>query len=602
MSLKFDPDDSLLNSSWATVLLSERDVAGQIPINFVTSSAISLRAACFGDNKYERRAAEKCVSNLLAVGYRRFNIDLYWSPGLRRWLLCPVSIPQGVDVVAVSPHATPTTTAVAQGTVTAEPNRSDDLLYDLGPYQCSDGLDLSALLDILHDYFRNTDSDLVIYLRYLSLNLHVAADPTSPNEPASIVVSEQLPMTSDRVSSIVEDKLGSYIYPPSRLLEERRNLNDSWYEVEDTYKPIVQYFTIEEDAEGIQSTPDGWPSAKYIQLAADRRLLVEYGSVDPQLSSYDLSAENEVIFSPGYLTSTVPVSATNDGSIESGCLYDPDEISISAVNASWAIAPDIPLPRNLSSDQALSYISDLVVNLTGCGVTSTLNSTLFNVTADSTPDPFRNLTLSSSWAWALGQPRAPRHDLDSAESADKRCAVMDLSDNGHWLTANCSESRLAACRINNHPFRWSLSSTPYSYQDAHQHACAKFEPESEEKTAFSVPRTGLENTYLYRYVLGQPPSLIDPASSDPVKREIWIDFNSIDVETCWVTGGPDERCPYTSDPDQLERRTVLVAAIAGIVICIIAALTLFVKCNANRRNSRRNRRVIQGWEYEGVPS
>ncbi|RDW90377.1 Lectin C-type domain protein [Aspergillus mulundensis] len=596
MSLKFNPDDSLLNATWATVLLSERDVAGQVPINFVTTSAISLRAACFGDNKFGRTAAEKCLSNLLAVGYRRFNIDLYWSTELRQWILCPVSVPSGLHVVTVSPDVTPTATAsVAQGTITAEPDdSSDELLYDLGSYKCSDRLDLQDLLAIFKDYLQYTDTDLVVYTRYLSLNLHAAADPTSANEPPSLVTSGQLPAVTEQVSYILNDRLGSYIYGPSDLLEDRRDLNTSWYAVDESYKPITEYFTVEEDPNGVQSTPDGWPSAKFIQLAADRRLLIEYGLVDPQLSEYDLFAENDVIFSPGYLTSTIPAAAADDGSLDSGCLYDPDSTDISNVNASWAISDHIPVPHNFS-DESLRSISDLVVNLTACGMTSTLNNTLFNDTADENPVPYRNLTLSSSWAWALGQPAAPTSDLDSAESDDTRCAVMDLTLNGQWRTANCSETHRAACRVDNQPFRWALSSESFAYKDADDEVC----PPS---TEFSVPRTGLENTYLFRHLLSLSNDLIDPSSSNPLKNAIWVNFNSIDTETCWVTGGPDATCPYTADPDQLERRTVLVAAIAGIVICIIAALTLFVKCNANRRNSRRNRRVIQGWEYEGVPS
>ncbi|KAL4793321.1 hypothetical protein BDV19DRAFT_367051 [Aspergillus venezuelensis] len=596
MSLKFDPDGSLLNATWATVLLSERDVAGQVPINFVTTSAISLRAACFGDNVYGRSAAEKCLSNLLAIGYRRFIIDLYWSPDARSWLLCPVTIPSNLQVATASTSATPTTSAeVAQGTVTAVPqSSSDELLYDLGSYQCSVGLDLVDILDVFHDYFQYTDTDLVTYSRYLTFHLHAAADPTSADEPASAVASEDLPAASNRVSYILNDKLGKYIYGPPDLAEDRRDLNESWYKVEEKYKPITEYFTIDEDASGKQSTPDGWPSEKFLQLAAERRLLVQYGSVDPQLDGYDLSIENNVLFPTGYMSSTVRVAATDDGSLDSGCLYDPDETTISSVNASWAISSHIPIPQNLSAE-SLRYMADLVVNLTACGITSTLNQTLFGDTADTDPDPYRNLTLSSSWAWALGQPAANPSDLDTAEDDDKRCAVMDLSLDGQWRTENCSEPRRAACRVNNQPFIWSLSSTEQTYKEAYTDACPA--PEG-----FSVPRTGLENTYLYRHLLSLPRDQIDPLSTGPLKREIWIDFNSIDVETCWVTGGPDAKCPYTSDPDQLERRTVLVAAIAGIVICIIAALTLFIKCNANRRNSRRNRRVIQGWEYEGVPS
>lgn len=495
-----------------------------------------------------------------------------------------------------SANATPAPTAeVAQGTVTAQhDDLTDDLLYNLGPYKCSDDLNLQDLLDVFEDYFHDTNTELVIYTRFLSLDLHAAADPTSADEPAPSITSDQLPVVSNRISSILRDKVGSHIYGFSSLLDDRRNLNDSWYNVEEMYKPITEYFTIEENQDGVQSTPDGWPSAKYVQLAAERRLLVEYGSIDPQLGDYVLADHNDVIFPPGYLTSRVPVAAADDGSLDSGCLYDPGTTDISNINASWAIAGAIPVPQNLS-DASLRAISDLVVNLTSCGITSTLNNSLFSDTADIDPGPYRNLTLSTSWAWALGEPAAPAYDLDAAESPDTRCAVMDLSLDGQWRTANCSETHRAACRINNQPFRWALSSEPFEYEETHSDTCSS-------PSEFSVPRTGLENTYLFRHLLSLPRDLIDPESSDPLKREIWIDFNSIDTQTCWVSGGPEAKCPYTNDPDQLERRTVLVAAVAGIVICIIAALTLFVKCNANRRNSRRNRRIIQGWEYEGVPS
>jgi hypothetical protein len=171
---------------------------------------------------------------------------------------------------------------------------------------------------------------------------------------------------------------------------------------------------------------------------------------------------------------------------------------------------------------------------------------------------------------------------------------MDLTLEGHWRSTNCTEERRAACRIGNSPFSWVLSDT-FSYFSNISETCP-------EGSSFAVPRTGLENQYLYRHLLSLPESKINPDSSNALLREIWVDFNSIDVTSCWVSGGSGATCPYASDPQQLERRTVLVAAVAGIIIVVIAALTFFVKCNANRRNSRRRKRAIDGWEYEGVPS
>jgi hypothetical protein len=574
-------------------------VAGQIPINFVTGSGVSVTAACFGNNVFETQSTEKCISNLLSVGYRRFVIDLYWSVDARTWIFCPVAIPKNVPLVTVSatPSMTPTVTAsAAQGTATVLPNSSGSSVYELGPYLCSDGLGLSGLIDIFQDYYKDTTSQLNVYIRYITFNLHVAASAASPYQLAPKVSGDELPSYSERVDVMMDNRLFHYIYTPSELAKDRSNLNESWYEVDDGYKPITEYFTTHELSDGSQSTPDGWPCLKYVQLAKERRLLLEYGSVDPQLEDYNLTAgKDEVIFPPGYLTSTVPGPSVNNGGLDYGCLYDADAYQVSQVNSSWAISSGLSAPQGLNETSALHELSDKVLNITACGVTPILNSTLFNKTADNTATPYKNISLSSTWAWADGEPRGSDVSEDIDTPQHNRCAVMDVSLGGHWRVAHCTEMRHTACRVENLPYTWTISNNAYSYSIAYTNACP-------ENTTMGVPRTSLENTYLYRYLVDHSSNVIDPTSPDPTKREIWLDFNSRDIASCWVTGGPDARCPFASDPKQLEKRTVLVAAIAAIVICIITALTLFVKCNANRRNSRRGKRIIQGWEYEGVPS
>ncbi|KAE8350632.1 hypothetical protein BDV28DRAFT_138750 [Aspergillus coremiiformis] len=596
MSLTFNPDQSsLINTKWETVFLSERDVAGQIPINYLTRSAVSVTAACFGNNIFETQSAERCISNLLSVGYRRFIVDLYWSVDWRTWTFCPVAVPKNDPVVTVSTTPTPTASAVL-GNATVVSNPSGWPVYSLGPYLCSEDLELSGLVDIFQGYYRDTTSQLNVHITYITFNLHVAASATAPKQPATKVSGDELPSLSEHVDVIMNNRLFLYIYTPSQLAKERSNLNESWYEVDDGYKPITEYFTTYELSDGTQSTPDGWPGTKYVQLAKERRLLLEYGSVDPQLEDYNLTVgRSEVIFAPGYLTSTVPAPSTDNGGLDYSCFYDAGTSQVSQVNSSWAVSSNLTLPQGLGDTDALRQLSDRVVNLTACGLTPILNTTLFNNTADKAVVPYKNISLSSTWAWANGQPQGSdvAEDIDSPQHG--RCAVMDISLGGHWRAINCTDVRRVACRVGNLPYTWAISNTPYNYSDASLYACSG-------NTTMGVPRTSLENTYLYRYLLTQPSNVIDSASPDLVKREIWLDFNSLDMTSCWVTGGPGARCPYASDPRQLEKRTVLVSAITGIVICIITALTLFIKCNANRRNSRRGKRVIQGWEYEGVPS
>jgi hypothetical protein len=73
---------------------------------------VSIAAACFGGQQQARLSTEggdnsaaaataatasafrRCLSNLLAVGYRKFAVDIYWdaraAAGGDRWALCPV--------------------------------------------------------------------------------------------------------------------------------------------------------------------------------------------------------------------------------------------------------------------------------------------------------------------------------------------------------------------------------------------------------------------------------------------------------------------------------------------------------------------------------
>ncbi|OQD81700.1 hypothetical protein PENANT_c026G01599 [Penicillium antarcticum] len=592
MSVTYDSSATLVNATWVAVLLSERDVAGQIPLNFVTNPAVSLSAACFGNGIYDKTEAAQCVSNLLAIGYRRLGLDLYWSPDLSSETSTVSSTSQSSTVTTA---ATTSTADAEPATITGFDDSHGNTLYELGPYRCTDDLDPYMLAQILAGYFQDTNSRLTVYTTYLVLNLHVAASDSAPDYPASAVTGDQLPSENERVGSILGTALRNFIYSPVQLAADRSNLNESWYKVDQSYMPITEYFTVHENEAGEQSTPDGWPSSKYIQLAKRDRVFIEYGSVDPQLADYDWSLDQDSIFPPGYLTSAANLSVTTNGTLTSGCLYEPKATAVSQANSSWAMTHGIPIPGGLPIHDTMASISNALSDITSCGISPILNTTLFGETADANVEHYRNFSLSTSWAWALGEPRDATYG-GGGEGDPKydRCAIMDLTSDGQWRSTNCTEQRRGACRIGNSPFSWVLSDTSTYFSNVSD-TCP-------EGTSFAVPRTGLENKYLHKHLLSLPEKDINLASTDAVLREVFLDFNSIDVTSCWVSGGPKAACPYASDPQQIERKTVLVAAIAGIIILIITALTFFVKCNANRRNSRRGKRVIEGWEYEGVPS
>ncbi|KAG9705927.1 hypothetical protein KCU59_g22538, partial [Aureobasidium melanogenum] len=68
----YAPDlSTALSLTLYTALLSLRDVASRIPINFVTAPGVDLTPVCFSDGRYEDAAAQQCLSNLLALGFHR---------------------------------------------------------------------------------------------------------------------------------------------------------------------------------------------------------------------------------------------------------------------------------------------------------------------------------------------------------------------------------------------------------------------------------------------------------------------------------------------------------------------------------------------------
>jgi hypothetical protein len=84
---------------------SQRDLGLQVPVNYVTVPGVSFSAACFPVLRYEDDNSGDCLSNLLAVGIRRLEIDLYWDQGRQIWSFCPVAIPTSI------PNAMPSSTA-----------------------------------------------------------------------------------------------------------------------------------------------------------------------------------------------------------------------------------------------------------------------------------------------------------------------------------------------------------------------------------------------------------------------------------------------------------------------------------------------------------
>ncbi|KAF2684184.1 hypothetical protein K458DRAFT_367697 [Lentithecium fluviatile CBS 122367] len=627
--------DRVASNTWVEPAVeafrTQRDVGLLIPINYLISPAVSLRAACFGSNQYEDFSFQKCVSNLLAVGFRKFIVDVYWDAGRSEWSLCPAEIPpaasstptptpsptpastptptssplasspapsptggnstlrrrqeESLSMPLSSTSSTPTSTASSTSPSTPLPSlpnfRTDNNpLLSIGSFNCTSTMTLSFLTGILEAFLdqtsTTTDASFVVFL----LNIHAASSWASPDDPAQQPPSERLPAVGNLISDIIKGNLSEELYTAQKLEDQRANLGNSWYNVDDDNRPALGYYRVSQDSSGRQSTEDGWPTEAFLEFQEHFRMIAGFSTIDPQMANYNLTTDLDTIYSPGILRYDTNVSINTDGTISSGCLFSPNEHSITtSTNSSWtlATAPVVNIGDNPKSFTPIPAVT----NLTSCGLSPLINTTISNTTADKAPLPYAAFVQSTLWSWSPGEPQ----NATTTSTTQNRCAVMDVAapHSGRWRTADCNERHRVACQDPSTPYTWTLSSTSLRYLDAGT-ACPS-------PLTFSVPHTALENAHL-----------LSNASSSNTKP-IFLNLNSLDVEGCWVAS-INGTCPYIPTADTDAGRVVVVPTVAAVIIFVLAALTFFVKCAANRREDKRGRRrrMVGGWEYEGVPS
>lgn len=414
--------------------------------------------------------------------------------------------------------------------------------------------------------------------------MHAAAAASDPAGSAPQPDDVDLPQESSLLSSIIERNASAYLYTPSNLLSQRASLNSSqsWFTVFAGSRPNAAYFETETSG-STTSTPDGWPGEGYVELEFAKRLLVGLGEIDPQMANYNVSGDEATIFLPRYLQSNANATTSSSGSFVTGCFFDSEITNLADVNSSWAVS-SIGSGDVVDAAQLPLYL-ETARNLTSCGISPLLNITLGS-SANQNYEPYLDFVRSTVWSWSAGQPVNSSQQQDLTEY---RCAALN-GTSGTWQASDCSEARYGACRIGNEPYGWTITETnaPYSRVDL---ACGYDQ-------RFDVPRTALENNYLLSTWRQYREDGRDEDSGSPL---LWLNFNDLDIASCWVIG-QNSTCPYEGLPEQQTRR-IVVPVVGGILVFGLTILVILVKCAGNRQNSKRKRKRGEGgWDYEGVPS
>lgn len=351
------------------------------------------------------------------------------------------------------------------------------------------------------------------------------------------------------------------------------------------YQPAASYFQVDEDGNRV-FTPNGWPSEAYIEMQYpnSKRLLVGFGEVDPQMSGYNFSGDEGMIFSQNYIDVPHQVAFGSSGNVHAGCFFDANVTALAAkTNSSWAITA---LGNGTApTGDVLTSMLLQARNLTSCGISPVVNGTLNNATADENFKAYAAFVDATTWTWAPGQ---PVNTSSSEEFENYRCAALNATS-GYWQASDCSKSLYGACRVDHQPYLWEISdaNAPYGRVDL---GC-------DSNSSFDVPRTALENSYL----LSAWRDFRKDGDDDDGGALLWLDLNDVDVTSCWVIG-QNTTCPY-NHPLSTSSREIAVPVVGGVIVLVLAVLTVLVKCAGNRQKSkRRRRRGDGGWDYEGVPS
>lgn len=577
----------------------------------------------------------KCFSNLLGVGFPRFEVDVYWDALRSVWSLCPVQLPQDDDeaendarvvsgpTISVStgsandrvPETTATmpqaprirqvesvanaitsvstsaadqtssslplsTSTPAQATIISYPTVKGSPLLQIGRYNCTSQMTVGLLTGLLKDFLDETSTTTGATITFLNLNIYAAAALSDPNAPSPQLTPDQLPQSGDTLSQTINGNLSNDMYFPSALADQRANLNDTWYDVDSDNLPAQGYYQTSKDSAGNIVTESGWPTEALMEFQELKRVVVSFKTVGSSMAAYNISGDFDDIFPPGTITRQRQTTFATTGELTSGCFVPSEKIVTSQSNSSFASAS--PPLINIDANPDLNTSIASVANLTRCGIIPFLNQSLAGTTADKNPLPYAAYVHSTLWSWAPDQPL----NFTRGSSTANRCAVLTNSPYpGRWEVTDCANRYRGACQNPLEPYSWEISSDTSEFKTA--------ETLCQSPLQFSVPHTALENANLHAAL---------QRSGEP-DQPVYIALNQLSTANCWVIG-INGTCPYLQSTSTDRTRIVVIPTVAAVIIFVIAALTFFTKCASNRREDRRGRgrKMVGGWEYEGVPS
>lgn len=121
------------------------------------------------------------------------------------------------------------------------PDTPNDPIVAIGPYTCSTTINLATFTSQLLDYIQKTETTIDAHLLYVIINIHAASTDSAPLSSAPRAID--LPQSSSLLGNLFATNLTSYLYTPTNLRTDRANIGQSWYRVEERFRPIEDFYT-----------------------------------------------------------------------------------------------------------------------------------------------------------------------------------------------------------------------------------------------------------------------------------------------------------------------------------------------------------------------
>jgi len=451
--------------------------------------AINMTSSWFYTREYTVENIS-AISDLFNMGYRRFNLDLYWDNTTSTFQLCPVQITfntstNSTDTVTttftstattIDPTTTSTVETVFTQTITTSlttPTPPDPVVAISlpGGYTCAPAADFQSVLTTIRSLLVRTDNNLrQAGVLILVLNLHSLPFTITTNQSV-FDLSNSL---GESLSAQINDTLGDWIYTPGLLQYERSNINVTF--LSNKAHPITNitaYYNVTINPQtGMASSVDGWPTTRHLFDINGRRVLMGFGDINVQSKEYNIAQDSPVIFPPGTFggaTNQVIDSTTITNTPEAcfgpqGPIFGPQgELNFNSSTEGTDGNTTFGYSQDFTSQSPLTYgnIQDIVQ----CGLSPLIDSPMAN-TNSGILSPYDPIS-ATIWSWSPPDQPANVTLLTNGTTNDfDACAALN-ADTGRWVVLNCYTRLQIACRANNSLYNVTALSpdTPFPCPD-----------------------------------------------------------------------------------------------------------------------------------------